>query len=282
MLEKISDNVYADVSGEPIGNVGVIRTRTGSYAIDTSMFPPYAKKMREFMESKLGGAIGAILTHYHADHSWGAQEFSDLELIGHEFCVENMRNAAKERWSEEAIKSMMVARPRYKELLASFKVTFPNKSFKEKEMLVAEDEIRLIHVGGHTSGSTLVYFEKESILFAGDILFANEYPWGGDMTADPYLWVDALETIIELKPQIIIPGHGPVQKSLDEIKNHKMYFEALIQTGERLYCQKGIDDQAIAIMAKIGFHKEKSQERKIPTIQQFYKIIKRLAKEKTA
>ncbi len=281
MFEKISNSVFVDVSGKTIGNVGIIIAEK-SIAIDSSMFPKIGNEIQRFMENQGKDSLGVILTHYHADHSWGSTAFKDKAIIAHEFILENMKNALKERWSNDAIKSLIAAKPEYKELLGeNFKPVLPNTIFSGNEYTISDfSGLKLYHVGGHTNGSTIAYYEKEDVLFAGDTLFAKEYPWGGDVTADPYLWINALDLIIELRPKIIIPGHGPVQDSLEEVKHHKMYFEAIVQTGERMYCQKRIDDQVIAILGKIGFYSSKAEERKYATLKQFYRKIKALAKAK--
>ncbi len=58
----------------------------------------------------------------------------------------------------------------------------------------------------HTDGDTLVCLPKDEILFSGDVFFIQGAPvlWAGT----PDNWIKALKKIIELKPRVIVPGHG--------------------------------------------------------------------------
>ncbi len=275
MFEKVTENTYAHTKGETIGNVGVIASETGNFLIDTSMFPKVARKIRiEIERIKKGKVAGAILTHYHADHTWGAMVFKDKPLHAHEFVHKNMKRSLAESWSQDAIESYLAANPERKEMLEGLEIILPNSVFKTREYRLSEDEtIMLIRVGGHTDGSTLIFYEEENVLFAGDDLFAGIYPWGGDQTASPYAWINALDAILELKPKYIVPGHGPVQDNLKEVEHLKSYLKNVVATAETLAMENTTKEKVIEEMDKIGFHSPKSEEFKQATLHRFYEVI---------
>ena len=44
------------------------------------------------------------------------------------------------------------------------------------------------------------------MLYAGDLVFRGRVPFVGD--ADSRAWIAALDTLIDMKPRVLIPGHG--------------------------------------------------------------------------
>ena len=53
-----------------------------------------------------------------------------------------------------------------------------------------------------------MHLPAEAVVFAGDILFHQCTPLGWEGTFEG--WVSALERILSLDPEVIVPGHGPL------------------------------------------------------------------------
>jgi hypothetical protein len=68
--------------------------------------------------------------------------------------------------------------------------------------------IRLIHVGGHTEATILVWLPEEKVLFAGDTVWSDQHPYMAQ--ANSKQWLEALSYIRKLHPTTIVPGHGPL------------------------------------------------------------------------
>jgi glyoxylase-like metal-dependent hydrolase (beta-lactamase superfamily II) len=67
----------------------------------------------------------------------------------------------------------------------------------------------LIHVGpAHTPGDSLVWLPKEQIVFSGDVVYVGRL-LGVTAHSDSRKWIAAFKTMADLKPRVIIPGHGP-------------------------------------------------------------------------
>ena len=64
----------------------------------------------------------------------------------------------------------------------------------------------MIHLGGHTPCSSVVWLPDESILFAGDLIFQGRYPFLA--TANIEKLMEALRFLPGLGAQVIVPGHG--------------------------------------------------------------------------
>jgi len=70
-------------------------------------------------------------------------------------------------------------------------------------------EVHLIYVGPcHQVGDTIIHVPKERVVFAGDVLFRQCTPigWVGSFEK----WSQCLDLLIQLDPEVIVPGHGPL------------------------------------------------------------------------
>jgi glyoxylase-like metal-dependent hydrolase (beta-lactamase superfamily II) len=77
----------------------------------------------------------------------------------------------------------------------------------------------------------MVYLPKDKILFASDILFVNATPvmWAGPVEN----WLAALDKILDMKVDVIVPGHGPItdKKGVGAVKGYWTFIQA--EVGKR-------------------------------------------------
>lgn len=275
MLEKITDSIYAHTEGKTIGNVGLIATDNGNFVIDTSMFPAMARDIRiEVGKIKTGKLSAAIWTHYHGDHSFGSQAFNDSPIYAHKSAAYNF----KTQYSPDKVGEMLANQTEERQkLMEGLEITPPTKLFESSPYHLDENKsIVLYQVGGHTDGSTLIYYKEEEVVFAGDNLFENVYPWGGDPSASPYDWIQAMEKIKELNPKIIIPGHGGVLYDLKETEKFKTYFSKIIETSEKMLLENIDSDTAYETLSSIDFYDPGEMiQRKEGTLRHCYEVIKK-------
>ena len=111
--------------------------------------------------------------------------------------------------------------------LKHMEMTFPTMTF-DKALSLRDDSfvVEITRVGGHTEGSSFVYFPQEHILFSGDLIFAKEFPWAGDETCNPQEWMNTLKLFKELDVEKIVPGHGPICDKSEIDKYLKFYEES--------------------------------------------------------
>jgi glyoxylase-like metal-dependent hydrolase (beta-lactamase superfamily II) len=62
---------------------------------------------------------------------------------------------------------------------------------------------------GHTDGDIVVWMPKQRAVAAGDLIVAP-IPFGGTNVTE---WSASLEKLLDLRPTVIVPGHGTVQHS---------------------------------------------------------------------
>src|SRR5207244_6392363 len=90
-------------------------------------------------------------------------------------------------------------------------------------LAVGDTEVRLIEVGpAHTGGDVLVQVPAARAVFTGDILFNGGHPivWAGPVAN----WVAALDRILAMDVDVVVPGHGPVTDKA-AVREEKAYLE---------------------------------------------------------
>jgi glyoxylase-like metal-dependent hydrolase (beta-lactamase superfamily II) len=71
--------------------------------------------------------------------------------------------------------------------------------------------MRILPVGpSHTPEDLVVYLPQEKVLFAGDLVFRGRIPFVGQ--ADSRRWIGAIDQILALGADVIVPGHGPLSR----------------------------------------------------------------------
>ena len=213
-MQKVTERTFANTTGVGRGNFGAISLPNYAVAIDTSMYPYVAEEFRTYIERTTETPVTKlILTHYHSDHVFGNQIFNDCQIISSRAMATRMREVAVSQWTRKKLEEAAKMRPNsYGKLdIDRLRITFPTEVFDRSFVLTDEGfEIVVKKVGGHTAGSAYIYLPDERVLFAGDTIFAQTFPWGGDPTADPDEWIAVLKEFQQMDIEKIVPGHGPV------------------------------------------------------------------------
>jgi cyclase len=228
-LQKLMDGLYVSTDGSNGGNHGAIVLEDEVVMVDAGMIHPKSRETKEFLENKTGKPIlKLIFTHSHGDHVFGAQAFEPVSLIAslpmRERCEENL----KTEWKPEALKEryapMKDERPEMWNALQDLSIRLPDLVFKTHVFLGNNEEVSVKLLGGHTAGSSTVISHTHNLIFIGDLIFSGMFPYGGDPTCNPDRWIMALEEVLELGLETIVPGHGPVCGP-EELEN---YIQALM------------------------------------------------------
>ncbi|MFX0063539.1 MAG: MBL fold metallo-hydrolase [Candidatus Hermodarchaeota archaeon] len=200
-LEDISPHCVAITSVITSGNVGGIRLKSYSIAIDSTGSAAEGKSFRENLEAHFGVPVKYfVLTHCHGDHTQGLNSFKDTKMI----C------------SNQTVKAMPKSFQR---------AEFDTVTFSDKFLIEDDDlSVEIYHAGGHTAGSLYIWFPQERVLFAGDLIFAKSFPYLGDPNCNPDQWIEALNNFLLLDFEKLVPGHGPVVGK-EEVQKHLDFFE---------------------------------------------------------
>ncbi|MEM2094703.1 MAG: MBL fold metallo-hydrolase [Candidatus Bathyarchaeia archaeon] len=274
-LEKITDRVYANTEGKSGGNVGVIVLKDRAVAVD-SQYPVSAKAFRSAIEKLTPKKVTHLfLTHYHGDHVLGSQAFEDCEIVAHRLLKVKMENQLKNEWSplnfQKTLESMKARMPERAHLFEGLRIVLPSVTFGDYLSLTdGETTIEMIHTGGHSDCSTIVYIPNDKTLFAGDNLFAKTFPFAGDATVNPDKWIEALEQILKMDVDYIIPGHGPVSDK-SEVMKHLSFFKAVRDELKKMVKSGISEEDAIRYTGYPEFY-QATGDRRENSLRQWYRF----------
>ena len=188
-----------------ISNAGFVITPKGVVVVDALGSPILAKKLiAEIARITPQKVVAVIVTHYHADHIYGLQEF---KKIGAKIYAQG---EGRNYLSSETAKQRLIAS----------RMDFAPWVNANTQLVAADvwiDQRAKLNIGGieflvsrvgpaHAPEDLMVYVPSEKVLFAGDLVFRGRIPFVGN--ADSKGWLIALDEIEKLKPKIVIPGHG--------------------------------------------------------------------------
>ena len=193
-----------------ISNAGVIVTPAGVVVVDALGSPALARELIAEVKRVAGKPIThVVVTHYHADHIYGLQEFKaqGARIIGHRRALEYLNSdtaASRLAASRNELAPWIDAQTRLVE--ADEWIEQP------KELVLGGVRILIQPVGpAHTPEDLVVLLPAERVLFAGDLVFRGRIPFVGQ--ADSRQWIAALERLLAMDPAIVVPGHGPASTS---------------------------------------------------------------------
>lgn len=201
LQERVSNDIYVFTS-ELYAQVtaGAIVTRDGAILIDSLPFPAETREIAALIAGICGpGVRYVVLTHYHADHTYGAYLFPQADMVAHARYLELLR-----RFGVPALEEARVESRELEEVL----LRLPDITFDKGEIALqlAGKVTRLIHAPGHTQDSIMVYVEDDRVLFAADTVMPVPSIVDGDMDA----FRASLQKVAELPIENLVQGHGEV------------------------------------------------------------------------
>ncbi len=188
-----------------ISNAGFVVTPKGVVVIDALGSPVLAQKLiQEIRKVTKLKIVAVVLTHYHADHVYGLQEFKRLGAT-----IYAQRDGLNYLSSETAKQRLIASRTDFAPWVNENTRLVPADVWidQSKTIRVGGVEFRISRVGpAHAPEDLIVFIPSEKVLFAGDLVFRGRIPFVGN--ADSRGWMSALDEIQKQNPKIVVPGHG--------------------------------------------------------------------------
>lgn len=191
-----------------ISNAGFVVTPAGVVVIDALGSPQLARDLLAAIHRITPLPVThVILTHYHADHIYGLQEFkkAGAKIIANRLGQEYIG-------SETAANRLKASRVDLAPWIDENTHIVPADQWLDgpTDLVVGGVRFLIRPVGpAHTPEDQVIYVPSERVLFAGDVVFRGRIPYVGQ--ADSRHWIAALGDLLKMEPppQVLVPGHGP-------------------------------------------------------------------------
>ncbi len=195
VAEKLTSRIEL-LQQAPAGNVTAFFADKSVLVVDSGD-PKTAPQIAAKIASLSAKPVHYLVdTHYHDDHTGGNVTVArGGTIIASQACRQTMRrNLGPEQKPADA--------------------GLPQQTFgSEQGLRLGQQLVRLVHFGpAHTSGDTIVVFEGERVIAAGDLFF-NGLPPYIDVAdgADTGNWAKTIRAVAARYPKFkVVPGHGPV------------------------------------------------------------------------
>ena len=216
-----------------VGNTQLVATSEGNVVFDTGLVLQAAKQRRLLGESVPGPTTHVILSHSHADHSGGTRFWLEdgVEVVAH-------REFAEEQRYLKELEPYLHDRNR---MLFPFMPEEPPSSGMfvyggiEPTVLVDEGQPLVFTQGGvrfeviatpgaEGADNICLWLPEQKILFVGDFFgpnfpqFPNVFTMRGEKVRKPVEYIQSLEKVIALEPEMIVPSHQDPIRGREEIR----------------------------------------------------------------
>jgi cyclase len=242
-LVRISENAYTFL--QPDGswgwaNAGLIVGDDDAILVDTFFDLANTRELLDAVGRTVDRPIRRLVnTHHNGDHCWGNQLVEGATIVGHSKCREQMLGVspaflAGVASSEDEGGAIGYLKRAFRPFdFGGIDVTPPTVTFDDTLSLhIGPREVRLLYFGPcHTLGDIAAWLPDERVLFCGDLLFYGSTPlvWEGSLQN----WIDTVDALCELGPEVVIPGHGPPTDT-DGLKAMRDYLTLVVTEGRTL------------------------------------------------
>lgn len=217
---EISDGIWQATG---VGNTHVITTTSGDVLFDTGLVTQVSKQMDVLNQAVPDLNVSHIIvSHSHADHQGGVKfwKTANTQIITHaEFQEEQRYLTALQEYfwgRNRTLFPFIPERPPKLGLIAYGGVT-PTQTVQNGVPLKftqggVEFEVHALP-GAEGADNIVLWLPQKKILFSGDVFgplfpqFPNIFTMRGEKIRKPIEYIDSLEAIIALGPDMIVPSH---------------------------------------------------------------------------
>lgn len=279
-VTQIANGVYAVIAKPGIASNGAfIVNENDVVVVDTHLRPSWARETIAEIRKVTNKPVRYVInTHWHRDHVQGNQAYiaafgPGVTIIQQEFArqdqiknqpieiatrapeeiarleklLSNSKNEKGAALTAEARAQLQHALDLQKAYVAEIPQIqlVPGNLTFDRTLVLHEGgrDICLYYYGyGHTRGDAIVYLPAEKIVLTGDDLESGVPIM---RSAYPVEWLGALESIEKLDWNIVIPGHGGIQRNRETIDGFIAYLQDLV-AGVKQSAAKGMSaDEAV-------------------------------------
>ncbi|MFI5417679.1 MAG: MBL fold metallo-hydrolase [Candidatus Lutacidiplasmatales archaeon] len=222
--------------GGALSNSALVDLGGETLVFDTSLTPQAAQDLCHAAAEVTGRAPSlAANSHWHLDHTLGNQAFTAVPTYGTQRTREILREKLGELSTQISVPVLEKRVGELEEMLArsppgavrmylrgvlgtnrwlldaapTLRIVPPNHGFQGKVRLPGSRHAELVSFGGgHTESDALLYLPDDGLLATGDLVVVETHP--NVRSGDAEQWLGILRRMEQLRPERVVPGHGPV------------------------------------------------------------------------
>ena len=270
-VEEVSPGIFAYVQLDGswcLNNPAFIVGQAGVTAIDACATERRSRDFKAAIAKTSANPVGTLInTHAHLDHTFGNFVFRpESTIVGHTRCREEI-----EAGRDGALAFAQGVFPSVD--WGEIEVVAPSLTFDDELRLYVDDlELQLIYMSpAHTMTDVAVWIPQRKVLIAGDLIFHQGTPFA--LAGSIGGWLDALDRLRALDPDVIIPGHGPVAGpgSIDDVADYLRFIDTTARAG----FDAGADPLDVARDADLGrFAEWHDSERIVGNLHRAYSELR--------
>jgi glyoxylase-like metal-dependent hydrolase (beta-lactamase superfamily II) len=183
----------------------------GVMLVDAQLTKTNAERVLQAIQETHKPLSLIYITHEHADHFLGLEVFTGayprVRIIATSAVVARINKVYQEKIDK------------WRQLLGPGATTHvvPIEPFDGNTIPFESSHIEVLkHIQGDAGENTMLRIPGQRILVGGDVVFNNMHVYTAETDSRARRkWLDSLNTIRELKPSVVIPGHSKGGAPLD-------------------------------------------------------------------
>ncbi len=218
-VTSIAENIISVHTTYFCGSVTVIRTAAGLVFIDTAKPDTAGKTLAAVRRWDNSPVHTVIYTHGHIDHTSGiglideeadARGLPRPRIIAHRNVLRRLSRYEATHGFNSIVQGQQFDIPDYVYPIGQRR---PDEIYDDTlSLTIGGERIELLHGRGETDDATFVWLPEHRVLASGDFVIWVFPNAGNPRKVQRYApeWAAALRRMQALKPEVLIPGHGPV------------------------------------------------------------------------
>ena len=206
--EEVSPGVFSYLQADGswgLNNAGFVVGKRGVTVIDTCFTEARTRALLDSIRGVTSLPLQSLVnTHHHGDHTHGNYLLPSATIIAHEKCRQSILEAGLPKPDNPI--GLLFPNVDW----GGLELVAPFVTFEDRLNLYVDDlKLELIFMGpAHTTNDAIVWIPERKLLFSGDLIFNQGTPFVvmGSVAGS----LSALERLRDLRPETIVPGHGPV------------------------------------------------------------------------
>lgn len=248
-LNQIDKNVYAIIG--PLGNrspdnlgnnatFGFIVTTDGVVLIDSGGTYKGAAEIHALIKSVTNQPVKIVINTGGQDHRWlgnGYFKKQGARIIASTRAVVDQKARTQDQF-------IMLGNLVGDAGLANTEAVYADETFDDTlNFTLGKTKFEVHHAGqAHTPGDSFVWLPQQHIVFSGDIVYVQRM-LSISPASNSKSWVTAFNTMAELKPRVVVPGHGHVTDLQEATAHTHDYLVFLRQAvADFMEAGRGIED----------------------------------------